>query len=128
MGTSGQRIRLFYYTRYRDLGQSIFALQYENLQPRPMVLQGFRVCFAQPPLNKNRHRNLPATRANLCACFTCSGQERIYRVGAGWIATTGGVSRGEQRSLWREVSKGGQCLPWHTTLLAKSSVLHLGSG
>ena len=74
MGTSGQRIRLFYYTRYRGLGQSVFALQYENLQPRLRVLQGFHVCFAQPPLNKNRHRNLPATRANLCACFTCSGR------------------------------------------------------
>ena len=74
MGTSGQRIRLFYYTRYRGLWQSVFALQYENLQPRLRVLQGFHVCFAQPPLNKNRHRNLPATRANLCACFTCSGR------------------------------------------------------
>lgn len=74
MGTSGQRIRLFYYTRYRGLGQSVFALQYENLQPRPRVLQGFRVFFAQPPLNKNRHRNLPAIRANLCACFACSGR------------------------------------------------------
>ena len=117
MGTSGQRIQLFYYTRYMGLGQSVFALQYENLQPRPMVLRGFRVCFAQPPLNKNRHRNLPAIRANLCACFNLFGQERIQRAGAGWIATarTGGVSRGEQRSPWREASKGGQRLPWHTT-------------
>lgn len=48
-------------------------------------------------------------------------------MGVGWIATarTGGVSRGEQRSPWREVSKGGQCLPWHTTFLGKSSVLYL---
>ncbi len=52
MGTSCQKIRLFYYTRYRDLRQSIFALQCENFQPRPRVLQGFRVCLAQPPLNK----------------------------------------------------------------------------
>ena len=72
MSTSGQKIRLYYYTRYRDLGQLVFALQYENLQLEPRILQGFRVCFAQPLLNKNRHRNLPTIRANLCACFTCS--------------------------------------------------------
>ena len=52
MGTSGQKIRLFYYTRYRDFGQLVFALRYENLQPRPRVLQGFCVCFAQPPLDQ----------------------------------------------------------------------------
>ena len=112
MGTSGQRIRLFYYTRYRGLGQSVFALQYENLQPRSRVLQGFHVCFAQPPLNKNRHRNPPATRANLWACFTCSEQERIYRVGAGWIATawTGGASKGA-KPLWLWVSNRGRVAP-----------------
>ena len=47
--------------------------------------------------DQNRPRDLPAIWANLWACFTCSGQERIYRVGAGWIATawTGGVSKGD---------------------------------
>ena len=32
------------------------------------------VHLSQSPLNKNRHRNLPAIRVNLCACFTCSGR------------------------------------------------------
>ena len=70
MGTSGQKIRLFYYTRYSNLGQLVFALQYEKLQ----LQQSIHVCFAQPSLNKNRHRNMPAIRANLCAGFTCSGR------------------------------------------------------
>ena len=53
--------------------------------------------------------------------FYLFGQERIHRVGTGWIATarTGGESRGEQRSLWREVSEGGQRLPWHTIFRRK---------
>lgn len=57
---------------------------------------------------------------SLCL-FYLFEQERIQRAGAGWIATarTGGVSRGEQRSLWREVSKGGQRLPWHTIFRRK---------
>lgn len=37
MGTSSQRIRLFYYTRYKGLEQLVFALQYENFQLRPWV-------------------------------------------------------------------------------------------
>lgn len=57
---------------------------------------------------------------SLCL-FYLFGQERIQRVGTGWIATAqiGGESRGEQRSPWREVSKGGQRLPWHTTFPRK---------
>lgn len=108
MGTSGQKIRRFYYTRYRNSEQQIFASQYENIQLKFISQQGFPFTFSQPPLNKNRHRNLPATRANLWACFTCSGQERIYRVGAGWIATawTGGASRGA-KPLWLWVSNRG---------------------
>lgn len=89
--------------------------------------------------DQNRPRDLPAIWAKLWACFTCSGQERIYRVGAGWIATawTGGASRGakplwlwvsnrgEQHPCWHRVSKGKQRCPWHTILLAKYSVLYL---
>ena len=57
---------------------------------------------------------------SLCL-FYLFGQERIHRVRTGWIATarTGGEPRGEQRSPWREVSKGGQRLPWHTTFPQK---------
>lgn len=57
---------------------------------------------------------------SLCL-FYLFGQEGIQRVGTGWIAIvrTGGVSRGEQRSPWREVSKGGRRLPWHTTFPRK---------
>ena len=77
--------------------------------------------------DQNRPRDLPAIWAKLWACFTCSGQERIYRVGAGWIATawTGGASRGA-KPLWLWVSNRGEQHPyWHTILLAKSSVLYL---
>ena len=101
MGTSGQKIRRFYYTRYRNSEQQIFASQYENIQLKFISQQGFP--------------------------FTCSGQERIYRVGAGWIATawTGGASRGA-KPLWLWVSNRGEQHPcWHTILLAKSSVLYL---
>ena len=101
MGTSGQKIRRFYYTRYRNSKQRIFASQYENIQLKFISQQGFP--------------------------FTCSGQERIYRVGAGWIATawTGGASRGA-KPLWLWVSNRGEQHPcWHTILLAKSSVLYL---
>ena len=76
--------------------------------------------------DQNRPRDLPAIWAKLWACFTCSGQERIYRVGAGWIATawTGGASRGakplwlwvsnrgEQHPCWHRISKGKQRCPW----------------
>ena len=90
------------------------------------VSKAFRSPFPAAA-DQNRHRDLPAIRANLCACFTCSGQERIYRVGAGWIATawTGGTSRGA-KPLWLWVSNRGEKHPcWHTILLAKSSVLYL---
>ena len=150
MGTSGQRIQLFYYTRYRGLWQSVFALQYENLQPRLRVLQGFHVCFAQPPLNKNRHRNLPATRANLCACFTCSGRsvssvqeqdgsplhgqvgrpEGQSPFGSGFpivassIPVGIGYPKGNSVALGRGIQRG-RSSTWHTILLAKYSVLYL---
>ena len=90
------------------------------------VSKAFRSPFPAAA-DQNRHRDLPAIRANLWACFTCSGQERIYRVGAGWIATawTGGASRGA-KPLWLWVSNRGEKHPcWHTILLAKSSVLYL---
>lgn len=92
MGTSGQRIRLFYYTRYRGLGQLVFALQYENLQPRPRVL---RILCPAAAEQKQAQKSTRYPGKSLCL-FYLFGQERIHRAGARWIATgrTGGVSRG----------------------------------
>ena len=52
MGTSGQKIRRFYYTRYRNSGQQIFASQYENIQLEFISQQGFPFTFSQPLLTK----------------------------------------------------------------------------
>ena len=49
---SGQRIRLFYYTRYRNSEQQIFASQYENIQLKFISQQGFPFTFSQPLLTK----------------------------------------------------------------------------
>ena len=73
MGTSGQKIRRFYYTRYRNSEQQIFASQYENIQLKFISQQGFPFTSSSR-CDQNRHRDLPAIRANLCACFTCPGR------------------------------------------------------
>ena len=52
MGTSGQKIRRFYYTRYRNSEQQIFASQYENIQLKFISQQGFPFTFSQPLLTK----------------------------------------------------------------------------
>ena len=90
------------------------------------VSKAFRSPFPAAA-DQNRHRDLPAIWANLWACFTCSGQERIYRVGAGWIATawTGGVSRGEN-PLGSGFPIGASSSPVGTRFsVGKSSVLYL---
>lgn len=71
MGTSGQRIQLlFYYTRYRNLGQSVFALQYENFQLRPRVP---RVIFPAAAEQKQAQKSAHHLGKTLCL-FTCSGR------------------------------------------------------
>lgn len=52
MDTSGQKIRRFYYTRYRNSEQQIFASQYENIQLKFISQQGFPFTFSQPLLTK----------------------------------------------------------------------------
>jgi len=52
MGTSGQKIRRFYHTRYRNSEQQIFASQYENIQLKFISQQGFPFTFSQPLLTK----------------------------------------------------------------------------
>jgi len=52
MGTSGQKIRRFNYTRYRNSEQQIFASQYENIQLKFISQQGFPFTFSQPLLTK----------------------------------------------------------------------------
>ena len=52
MGTSGQKIRRFYYTGYRNSEQQIFASQYENIQLKFISQQGFPFTFSQPLLTK----------------------------------------------------------------------------
>ena len=52
MGTSGQKIRRFYYTGYRNSEQQFFASQYENIQLKFISQQGFPFTFSQPLLTK----------------------------------------------------------------------------
>ena len=126
MGTSGQKIRRFYYTRYRNSEQQIFASQYENIQLKFISQQGFPFTFSQPLLTK--------TGTEIYPLF---GQTfgPVLPVRAGAYPSCGsrmdrhcmdrrGVQRGETPRLWVS-NRGDQHPCWHTILLAKSSVLYL---
>ena len=75
----------------------------------------------------NRHRNLPASQANFCACFTCPGRQYPScgcRMDS-YCTDRRGVQRGVD-PLWLWVSNRGEQCPVGTRLsLGKSSVLYL---
>ena len=106
-----------------------YRLKYIKKRPELIckVTQSFRVCFTQPPLNKNRHRNLPATRANLYACFTCSGRSSpIVWKSDGWpLHGQAGSPEGNSVPFGGRFPKEGSAFLGTRLSLGKSSVLYL---
>ena len=93
MGTSGQKILCFYYTRYRNLQQQLFAFRYENLQLRPRV-----PCVLCPAAAEQKQAQKSARYSVKFLClFYLFEQERSHRVGTGWdshCTNRWGVQRG----------------------------------
>ena len=125
MGTSGQKIRRFYYTRYRNSEQQIFASQYENIQLKFISRQGFPFTFSQPLLTKTGTEIYPLfgqtsvpvllVRAGAYpSCGSrmdrhCMDRRRVQRGKSPWLWVS---NRGEQHPCWHRVSKGKQRCPW----------------
>ena len=114
MGKSGQKIRRFYYTRYRNSEQQIFASQYENIQLKFIRQQGFPFTFSQPLLTKTGPEIYPLFGQ-------ISGP--VLPVPGGAYLSCG--SRMDRYCMDRWGIQRGRSSTWHTILLAKYSVLYL---
>ena len=150
MGTSGQKIRRFYYTRYRNSKQQIFASQYENIQLKFISQQGFPFTFSQPLLTKTGPEIYPRFGQTSWPVLPVPGRSVSivweqdgsplhgqagrpegqspfgsgFPIGASSIPVGIGYPKGNSVALGRGIQRG-QSSTWHTILLAKYSVLYL---
>ena len=150
MGTSGQKIQRFYYTRYRNSKQQIFASQYENIQLKFISQQGFPFTFSQPLLTKTGPEIYPLFGQTSGPVLPVPGRSVSivleqdgsplhgqagrpegqspfgsgFPIGASSIPVGIGYPKGNSVALGRGIQRG-QSSTWHTILLAKYSVLYL---
>ena len=75
----------------------------------------------------NRHRNLPVSQANFCACFTCLGRKYPSCGGRmdSYCTDRRGVQRGTAFPLGGRFPKEGSAFLGTRLSLGKSSVLYL---